>query len=74
MGEYAEIQWRQDMRRGMRCPPPDPDRKVGRNPIVRHCPICGKGTRAVGCDQDQGLREHLRVKHKVRLADLEAGR
>lgn len=60
MGEYAEIQLSLDISRGFRAPPP----RVGRKPIVMHCPICGKGTRAVAGDNEEGLRSHMKAKHK----------
>lgn len=65
MGEYAEIQLARDISRGFKYTPRE---RNGRNPIVMHCPICGKGTRAVAGDKEEGLRSHMKAKHKAEAA------
>lgn len=61
MGEHAEYELRRQMLRGTY--EPKVYRRGGRNPIVRECSICGKGTRAIGDDEEAGLQMHMKAKH-----------
>ncbi len=60
MGEYAEIQWQQEMYRGFRdwVKP----RAAGRNPVAANCPHCGKGIRPVAGSITESMAAHIKAK------------
>lgn len=63
MGEYAEIQWQSEMRRGSRAPSRSGG-PVPRNAVAAHCPVCGKGIRPIGGRVQESMTAHMRAKHK----------
>jgi hypothetical protein len=65
MGEYAEIQWQSEMRRGSRAPSRSSG-PVPRNEVAAHCSVCGKGIRPVAGVVSASMRQHMWDKHKIR--------
>jgi len=61
MGEYAEYQLAQDMRRGFNfCPAPVPHwPKVA-------CPVCDKLCGGRGDRRDDGVHAHMKFKHGIK--------
>jgi hypothetical protein len=67
MGEYAEIQWQLEARRGIRTSPLDCG--SGRNEIRAHCPECGKGIRHIKGETDESMAQHMKAAHGLKAKD-----